>query len=67
MGCLAGVPHMTTEHDVYEGYFIPKGRDTHSCQAYIPLIRRLDTIVFANIWCVDVRRDVCAACLSASR
>ena len=22
---IAGVPHATTEDDVYEGYFIPKG------------------------------------------
>lgn len=50
---------MTSGHDVYEGYFIPKGRG-ETCSSKTCVLTRsiLDTIVFANIWCVGMG-DVC--------
>jgi hypothetical protein len=36
-GRSAGVPHATTEDDVYEGYFIPKGWYSQGADLFFPL------------------------------
>ena len=46
---------MTTNHDIYNGYFIPKGPHDRFISKICPFAHLiLDTIVFANIWYVDV-------------
>lgn len=46
-----GVPHMTTNNDVYEGFFIPKGEFYILGSVSLTHVFT-DTIVLANIWYV---------------